>query len=81
MISEAEDLVPALTSKAGAWFPDSFTAGDLTVRRYRPRIEGAFSRIERWTNTATTDTHWRCIIRDNVTSVFGLSVAARIADP
>ena len=41
------------------------------VALYRPRVEGLFSRIERWTQQATGDTHWRTISRDNVTSVYG----------
>ena len=51
------------------------------VRRYRPRIEGLFARIERWTNATTGDAHWRSISRDNVTTVYGPDNDSRIFDP
>ena len=54
---------------------------DHSVFRYRPRTEGLFARIERWVNTATGETHWRTITKDNVTSVFGDTAATRLADP
>ena len=38
------------------------------VRRYRPRIEGLFARIERWTNQQTGEIHWRSISKDNITT-------------
>jgi Salmonella virulence plasmid 65kDa B protein len=31
------------------------------VRRYRPRVESAFARIERWHDTERGDVHWRTI--------------------
>jgi RHS repeat-associated protein len=72
VLSGAEDLVP---SDAG------FDHGIYRVQRYRPRIEGLFARIERWTVRLTGDTHWRVITRDNVLNVYGRSAAARIAAP
>ena len=42
------------------------------VRRYRPRIEGLFARIERWTLAPTPhDVFWRSISSDNVTTWYG----------
>src|SRR5262249_55829529 len=42
------------------------------VRRYRPRIEGLFARIERWTNMAdSTNVFWRSISKDNITTWYG----------
>src|SRR5262249_34970500 len=55
--------------------------GEYRVARYRPRVEEAFSRIERWTRRDTGDTHWRTTSRDNVTSIYGRSRDARVADP
>jgi RHS repeat-associated protein len=81
VLSDVEDLVPALVSDGDSWTPDSYSSDGFAVRRYRPRVEAAFTRIERWTDDATGDTHWRCVSRDNVTSVFGLTPPARIADP
>ena len=51
------------------------------VKRYRPRIEGLFARIERWTCIATGEAHWRSLSKDNVLTVYGPDAAARIADP
>lgn len=50
-------------------------------KRYRPRIEGLFAQIERWTRLSNGDTHWRSISKDNVLTVYGRSFESRIADP
>jgi len=82
VLSGAEDLVRTLTADAsGAWTPDVQTRNGYTVQRYRPRIEGLFSRIERWTRQSDGDTHWRSITRDNVTSIYGRDASSRITDP
>ena len=52
-----------------------------TVRKYRPRTEGLFARIERWTHKTTGDVHWRSISKDNILTVYGKSIESRIADP
>ena len=51
------------------------------IHRYRPRIEGLFARIERWTKVATGEIHWRSITRDNVTTLYGKDNNSRIVDP
>ncbi len=51
------------------------------VVRYRPRVEGLYARIERWTRRADGDVHWRSITKENIASVYGQSQSARIADP
>jgi RHS repeat-associated protein len=51
------------------------------VYPYRPRVEGAFVRIERWVRKSDGDTRWRIVDQSNVTSWFGLTPQARIADP
>ncbi len=52
------------------------------VRRYRPRIEGLFARIERWTRIASpSDVHWRSISKDDILTIYGLDADSRIADP
>jgi RHS repeat-associated protein len=52
------------------------------VRRYRPRTEGLFARIERWTNRADpADTFWRSISKENITTWYGKTAESRIADP
>jgi RHS repeat-associated protein len=52
------------------------------VRRYRPRIDGLFARIERWTRLdAPADVHWRSISKDNILTLYGSDFESRIADP
>jgi RHS repeat-associated protein len=82
LISGAEDLVPILNA-AGQRFslPRTLHTVAYTVSLYRPRIDGLFSRIERWTRVDNQQSHWRTITRDNVTSVFGFDDNARIFDP
>lgn len=81
VLSGAEDLVPVRVKDGDGTRLDAFDRGDYRVQRYRPRTEGLFARIERWTNGTTGDAHWRAITRDNVLNVYGRSPAARIADP
>ena len=88
ILSGAEDLVPLLVQNAqGEWERESLpvrTVNGLTyqVCRYRPRIEGLFARIERWTNTLdATDVFWRSISKDNITTWYGKTPESRISDP
>jgi len=83
ILSGAEDLVPVLVNQDGEWQRDSFDTDDgtFTILRYRPRIEGLFARIERWTNKQTGDIHWRSISKDNITTIYGKTDNSRIADP
>ncbi|WP_409071735.1 SpvB/TcaC N-terminal domain-containing protein [Burkholderia ubonensis] len=80
VLSGAEDLVPVLEAD-GTRFYDDTSAPGFVIHRYRPRIEGLFARIERWTKTATGETHWRSITRDNVMTVYGKDNNSRIFDP
>jgi RHS repeat-associated protein len=82
ILSGAEDLVPVLIKDAqGNWQHEVLSRNGSDVARYRPRIEGLFSRIERWTSQTTGDTHWRSITKDNVTTFYGESAESRICDP
>ncbi len=54
---------------------------DYIVKRYRPRIEGAFARIEKWKNKLNGEVHWRTITKTNLHSYYGLADASRITDP
>jgi RHS repeat-associated protein len=80
ILSGAEDLVPELQPD-GTRFQDDTTAPGFTIHRYRPRIEGLFARIERWTRQADGDVHWRSISKDNILTLYGKDPNARIADP
>jgi RHS repeat-associated protein len=95
ILSGAEDLVPVFKQDAqGNWVRDAQgkmvfheedrDVGTFTyrVRRYRPRIEGLFARIERWVNLSDPhDTFWRSISKDNITTFYGKTAESRIADP
>jgi RHS repeat-associated protein len=87
ILSGAEDLMPVLVQNVqGKWERENLparTVNGVTYRvdRYRPRIEGLFARIERWTNTAdATDVFWRSISKDNITTWYGKTADSRIAD-
>jgi RHS repeat-associated protein len=88
VLTDAEDLVPVLVQPAGgAWVREALpprVVDGVTYRidRYRPRVEGLFSRIERWTSTAIPhECFWRSISRSNVTTWYGRTENSRIADP
>ena len=49
------------TAGPGAVLDEPDWARGYRVDRYRPRIEGLFARIERWTATADGTVHWRSI--------------------
>jgi hypothetical protein len=80
LLSGAEDLVPELDAN-GARFEDMTATPEYRVHRYRPRIEAAFARIERWTRQSDGDVHWRSLSRDNVLTLYGRDTNSRIADP
>jgi Salmonella virulence plasmid 65kDa B protein/Insecticide toxin TcdB middle/N-terminal region/Insecticide toxin TcdB middle/C-terminal region len=85
ILSGAEDLVPVLVKGKKGWEHQSFDSPPsdpgYKVQRYRPRIEGLFARIERWTENKTGVSHWRSISRDDITTLYGKRDDARIADP
>ncbi len=80
LISGSEDLVPLLNPQGARW-EDRARVPGVTIHRFRPRIESAFARIERWTDEATSIAHWRVTSRENVTSIYGASDLSRVADP
>jgi hypothetical protein len=75
ILSNAEDLVPVFKTNPitgefvkdakGNFVYDEFSRDGYLVRRYRPRIEGLFARIERWTRQNDGDVYWRSISNDN----------------
>jgi RHS repeat-associated protein len=87
ILSGAEDLVPVLVEETGAWkrevLPPRTVGGNIyRIQRYRPRVEGLFARIERWTNqNDPADSFWRSISKDNVTTWYGKSSESRIYNP
>src|SRR5262249_25275931 len=84
--SDAEDLVPELVEIGGQWQRETLPlrtvgGGGDRIQRYRPRIEGLFARIERWTSIETGETPSRSITRDNITPLYGKDNNSRIFDP
>lgn len=69
ILSGAEDLVPVLVQDANdKWVPQASSSGrsvdgkTYCIRRYRPRIEALFARIQRWTSTSdAADVFWRSL--------------------
>jgi RHS repeat-associated protein len=94
LLSDAEDLTPCLAlqnpqavpSLSNSWIPLPVPDGALNgeayaIKRYRPRTEGLFARIERWQRRSNGDLHWRAISKDNVTTIYGQNPTCRLADP
>ena len=82
VLSDVEDLVPVLAADGTRVRQERLVHGvAYEIAPYRPRVEGLFARIERWTAPATGLSHWRAITRDNVTSLYGFDPSSRIADP
>ena len=87
LLSGAEDLVPVLVSAGGSWVREQLpvyqvSGASFRIECYRPRIEGLFARIERWSNlTDSSDVRWRSLSRENITTWYGATANSRIADP
>ncbi|MEU9662852.1 DUF4951 domain-containing protein [Streptomyces chartreusis] len=87
VLSGAEDLVPVLEPEgcSGQWrrrpVHRVIDASRYRVERYRPRVEGQYARIERWTCVEDGVAHWRTMTADGVTHEFGLTRQSRVADP
>ena len=85
ILSGAEDLVPVLVKDKDGWkrqpFDSPASNPGYTIQRYRPRIEGLFARIERWTDKTSGVSHWRSISKYNITTLYGTRDDARVTDP
>jgi RHS repeat-associated protein len=76
LLAGAEDLIPELDAQGNRLIS---TEGMYTVKKYRPRIEGLFARIEQISQAQQV--WWRVTTKDNITTYYGLNAASRIADP
>lgn len=92
LFSEAEDLVLEFQRGSDGFFEKDVdghyiikekTSSDnhYIIHYFKPRIEGLFARIERWTKTDSSEIKWRVISKENITTLFGWSANSRIADP
>ncbi len=79
------ELVPYLDDSTGEWEPvwrfENEGGATFRVHRFRQRVKVSHMRIERWTDLASGEAHWRVADEANVESRYGVSDAARIADP
>jgi RHS repeat-associated protein len=89
MLAGGDDLVPAFKLDAdgnvvvgadGRPEIDDDVIDGHDVLRYRPRIEGMYSRIERWTNRDDGRVHWRSYSKDNRLTVYGKDKSSQIVD-
>ena len=76
IIAGAEDLVPEMVEINGKWERVIITNGTKIIKRYRPRIEGLFSRIEKIEDSGNV--YWKVTSKENVVSVYGATPAGRI---
>lgn len=91
LFSESEDLVPAFLKKEDGSFliddnrdyvlDERDSTDGHTIRNYRPRIEGMFARIERWTEQNTRRIKWRIISKENITTLFGWTDNSVLSNP
>lgn len=92
IFSDTEDLVAEFAKDADGnflmdaqsdyIFHEQNSSDNLfTIRFYKPSIEGLFARIERWQEKSTKRIKWRIITRDNVSTLFGWTNNAIIANP
>ncbi|MDP9021636.1 MAG: toxin [Actinomycetota bacterium] len=79
VLAGAEDLVPMLDDE-GARVVTTDRRPGFRIERYRPRVETSVSRIERWTELATAEVHWRTHTTENVLSIYGRDDRSRIVD-
>lgn len=81
LLAGAEDLLPKCDQDVSTWLPDIETVDGYVIKRYRPRIEGLFAKIECIRNVDNLQSWWKVTTKDNVVTFYGLSPEARIADP
>lgn len=92
LLSDAEDLVPEFKKAPDGTFQQDSQGNYLykernspdglyTIRNYRPRTEGLFANIERWTEKTTGNIKWRVQNKDNQTTLYGWSNTSIIANP
>lgn len=78
MLAGAEDLVPALRDDGT---PLEIALHGFRIKRYRPRIEVGFARIEQVWRDGEPTFYWKVTTRDNSVTFYGLTAAGRLADP
>lgn len=77
LISGLEELVPFLDDRDE---PSEMNADGFAVKRYRPRIEGDFSRVELISHPER-GSYWKVTSAANSVTYYGLSSESRVQDP
>lgn len=86
ILSGVEDMIPVLEKQTDGSFLKyekikTKNGKTYKVKRYRPRIESSFTRIEKFENIDTGEVFWITISTNNQHSYFGLTDESRIFDP
>ncbi len=80
LLAGAEDLIPKLKDNGDE--EEYFRSGTTYfIKRYIPRIEGLFARIEYIRKQNTPGGWWRVTTKDNITTYYGLTPEGRISEP
>ncbi|MFC7448961.1 SpvB/TcaC N-terminal domain-containing protein [Rhodococcus daqingensis] len=79
-LAGGDELVPVLEWDGADWVEPPPPPSPHHVRRFRPRVEREFARIEQ-IGSRGLGTWWRVTSRDNVTTIYGHDDQHRIADP
>lgn len=78
VLTGADDLVPETDAEGRRISRRRVVHGTAyTVYPYRPRIEGMYARIERWTDRGGRS-HWRTISADGITALFGFDPGSTV---
>lgn len=81
IFSGVEDLVPFLEEKnPNEWKIKEHVENSYKIKRYRPRIEGGFSRIEKISHP-DHGIYWKMTSSNNHVTFFGRNKSHRIANP
>lgn len=81
ILSNADELVPKLVGNSKELDTRVVEESGINwrVTGYLPRVEGDFARIEFWEGNGSS--YWKIVSKGNITSVYGQSENARIANP
>ncbi|MEO0469893.1 MAG: SpvB/TcaC N-terminal domain-containing protein, partial [Bacteroidota bacterium] len=67
LLGGGEELIPADLAESIR----TENGQQYQVKRYLPRMEAAFSRIEKWTADSSGHIHWRVTTASNLTTIYG----------
>ncbi len=81
VFSGVEDLVPCVEETSpGKWEIKTLQVDSYTIKKYRPRIEGGFAKIEKISHQ-DQGVYWKVTTPNDQVTIFGYSTNYRLADP